>query len=159
MNIGKLIKSGLDIVNGNFGKKVANLIGDYFPDPVKKAEIMAKLQELQLERQKAEDETVHVAAQDLNDRIAQYEGTAKDLLALPYIGRVIIFARGTQRPVWGFATLYFDWQLFANDLKLDEQQTQLLWIINFLVLGFLFGERAIKNIMPLVVKFMESKKG
>jgi hypothetical protein len=158
MNVFKAITKAMSGVTGGFIDKAVDLVTGYIPDPAAKAEIKAKLQALELEREKAINEAIHVAAEDLNSRIAEQEGTAKDLMSLPFVGRVIIFARGAQRPIWGYATLYFDWQLFANELALSEQQTQLLWIINFLVLGFLFGERAVKNIMPLVVKMMEAKK-
>lgn len=158
MNILKAIKGAINGVSGGFVDKAVDLVTGYLPNPEAKAEIKAKFQALELEREKAINEAVHVAAEDLNKRIAEQEGTAKDLMSLPFVGRIIIFARGAQRPIWGYATLYFDWQLFANELTLTEQQTQLLWIINFLVLGFLFGERAVKNIMPLVVKMMEAKK-
>ena len=158
MNVFKAISSAINGVSGGFIDKAVDLVTGYIPDPAAKAEIKAKLQALELEREKAMNEAVHVAAQDLNQRISEQEGTAKDLMSLPFVGRIIIFARGSQRPIWGYATLYFDWQLFSDQLTLTSEQTQLLWIINFLVLGFLFGERAIKNIMPLVIKMMESKK-
>ena len=159
MNVFKAIGKAFSGVTGGFVNKAIDLVTDYIPDPAAKAEIKAKLQTLEIEMQKQINQATHEAAQDLNNRIAQQEGTAKDLMSLPFVGRIIIFARGAQRPIWGYATLYFDWQLFANELALTEQQTQLLWIINFLVLGFLFGERAVKNIMPLVTKMMEAKKG
>jgi hypothetical protein len=158
MKIGSLISKAISGVTGGFANKAIDIVTSYIPDPAAKAELSRKLQELELERDKAINEAVHVAAEDLNNRINQQEGTASDLMALPWIGRIIIFARGSQRPIWGFATLYFDWKLFSGTLTLTAEQTQLLWIINFLVLGFLFGERAIKNIMPLVVKLVESKK-
>lgn len=158
MNVFKAIGKAFNGISGGFLNKTIDLVTDYIPDPGKKAEVKARLQTLEIERTKAETEAIHVAAEDLNTRIAQQEGTAKDLLALPVVGRLIIFARGAQRPIWGYGTLYFDYQLFSGEITLNEQQTQLLWIINFLVLGFLFGERAIKNIMPLVTKFMESRK-
>jgi len=158
MNVFKAITKAITGVSGGFVNKAIDLVTGYIPNPEDKAKIKAKLQELELEREKAINQAIHVAAEDLNKRISEQEGTAKDLMSLPFVGRIIIFARGSQRPIWGYATLYFDWQLFSNKLELTSEQTQLLWIINFLVLGFLFGERAIKNIMPLVVKMMEAKK-
>ena len=158
MNILKTIKGAISGISGGFLKDTIDAVTDYFPDPEKKAEITAKLTELDMKRQKQMDDALQTSVDSLNKRINDQEGTVEDLKSLPFVGRIIIFARGAQRPIWGYATLYFDWQLFGNELTLTEQQTQLLWIINFLVLGFLFGERAIKNIMPLVVKFMESKK-
>lgn len=153
--IGKAIKKAISGTNEGFLSKVVETVTDYFPDPKKKAEITAKLQELELERKRQEDEAIDRAANSLDSRIEKQEGTAEDLRALPLIGRLIIFARGAQRPIWGYATLWYDYQYFSGQIALSEEGTQLLWIINFLVLGFLFGERAIKNIMPLVTKFLE----
>ncbi len=95
---------------------------------------------------------------ELNERIAELEGTAKDLLALPIIGRVMVFLRGSQRPTWGFGVLYFDFMIFSEQWQLMEgTQESAFWIINFLVLGFLFGERAVKNILPLVTQFLSTR--
>ncbi|WP_230413519.1 hypothetical protein [Zooshikella ganghwensis] len=63
----------------------------------------------------------------------------------------MLFLRGAQRPVWGFATLYLDLCWFAT-WQLTVQQETALTLINVLVLGFLFGERAIKNVMPLIMQ-------
>jgi len=32
-------------------------------------------------------------------------------------------------------------------------------LINLLVLGFLFGERAVKNLLPLVTSFLSARQG
>jgi hypothetical protein len=95
---------------------------------------------------------------ELNKRIAEMEGTASDLLALPFIGRIMLFLRGSQRPTWGFGVLYFDFMIFSEQWQLAEgTQESAFWIINFLVLGFLFGERAMKNVLPLVTQFLSTR--
>jgi len=43
--------------------------------------------------------------------------------------------------------------------QLSEQQESALWVINFLVLGFLFGERAVQNVAPLITDLLEKRKG
>jgi len=94
----------------------------------------------------------------LNDRISSQEGTAKDLLALPVVGRIIIFARGCQRPMWGYAVLYIDYKILSGSWLIpDGTSEQLVLIINYLVLGFLFGERAVRNIGPIIQKMVIKK--
>jgi hypothetical protein len=90
--------------------------------------------------------------EEFNTRIKEMEGTAKDLKGIPILGPIVLFMRGVQRPVWGFGTLYLDYKWFAGEWVLDEQQASAATIINLLVLGFLFGERAIKNLEPLLMK-------
>jgi len=92
------------------------------------------------------------AEKTLNKRIAQQEGTAKDLLQLPVIGRLVLFLRGLQRPVWGFFVMYIDYLWFTTPVTYTEQQQTALMLINILVLGFLFGERTLKNLEPLILK-------
>ena len=43
---------------------------------------------------------------EFNNRIAEMEGTAGDLLQAGWIGRVVLFLRGLQRPLWGFLVLF-----------------------------------------------------
>jgi hypothetical protein len=127
--------------------------------PDKKAELEAKLRDFQLQAQKQVDDATSEAEKNLTQRIAELEGTASDLKAIPFFGPVMIFLRGLQRPVWGFATLYMDLMWFSEWETLTQKQESALMIINVLVLGFLFGERAIKNVMPLITKLFEAKKG
>lgn len=98
------------------------------------------------------------AQAEFNKRIAELEGTASDLTKFGLLGRLVVFVRGCQRPVWGFATLYMDFMWFSGRwAELSQQQESAFWIINLLVLGFLFGERAIKNLMPLITTMIEAR--
>ncbi len=91
------------------------------------------------------------AAKDLTDRIAILEGTAADLgESLP--GKIVLFLRGAQRPVWGYATLVFVGAWLLGSPSFTPGQEQILYAIVLLVLGFLFGERAVKNVLPLFQK-------
>lgn len=95
---------------------------------------------------------------EFNDRVKAMEGTAADLKTIPVLGSLVIFLRGTQRPMWGFATLFFDWQWFtASWENMTDRQEVALLVINILVLGFLFGERAMKNVMPLIAGYLKKK--
>ena len=122
--------------------------------PTQKAEIEFKMQTLLAEKELEVNKQLNEASAQLDKRIAEQEGTAKDLLALPTLGRLILFLRGLQRPVWGFATIYMDYTWFFNNASLvfSEKQETAMILINILVLGFLFGERTIKNLSPLIIK-------
>ncbi len=89
------------------------------------------------------------------------EGTEKDLLQIPVLGRIMLFLRGCQRPIWGFVILYIDLCVFSGKWELTEGSTteSAFWVVNALVLGFLFSERAVKNVMPRVDSMIKAKKG
>lgn len=91
------------------------------------------------------------AKAEFNQRIKDMEGTASDLRQAGFFGRVVLFLRGAQRPVWGFGTIYVDFMAFSGrwNIPEDSQMANILWLINFLVLGFLFSERAVKNVLPI----------
>lgn len=154
--------SGLaDTLTGGLASSVYQAVKDYFPPdmtPEQKAAIEIELQKIELEKAKSVNDAISSAERSLNDRISMHEGTAKDLMALPFIGRVVIFARGCQRPMWGFATMYCDFQWLSGAWSnLSEQQEATLWVINLLVLGFLFGERAVQNVTPIVARYFVKK--
>lgn len=107
----------------------------------------------ELEMQRAEIE----ADKEFNSRIKQLEGTAKDLLQAGWMGKVVLFFRGAQRPAWGWGVLIFDWLYFTNRIEMGGDGEKLLYVINLLVLGFLFGERALKNVAPLVKDIIQKK--
>ncbi len=96
-----------------------------------------------------------------NKRINQHEGTAADLKTMPVLGRLMLFLRGCQRPVWGFGVLYMDVMLIVKDAQLPEGNYfgLMMLIINLLVLGFLFGERAVLNLQPLILRIVDSVFG
>ena len=147
----------LDVFSGGLASTVMDGIKSYFPPDMsdeQKAALNLELQKIELQKQAELSRAVAEAERLINERIAQHEGTAKDLMALPFIGRIVIFARGCQRPIWGFATLWADLQWFSGAWSgITDKQESALWVINLLVLGFLFGERAVKNITPLISQY------
>lgn len=155
----------LNAVTGGGSGLAGEIIGavkDYFPPdmaPEKKAQMELDLQRLAFEREKAVDAAIAESEKAVNDRIAQYEGTASDLKAVPIIGPLMLFARGAQRPVWGFACLYMDYEVFSAKWALapGSQSAAAFYIINVLVLGFLFGERAVKNVAPFITDMLAAK--
>lgn len=150
------------IVGGSLFKEAKEIVMAYWPpelSPEKKIEMQAKLDELELTKSRQLYEAMSDAERRVTERITLTEGSAQDLRAIPIVGPLVLFLRGLQRPVWGYATLYGDAMWFMGRWQLSEQQESALWVINFLVLGFLFGERAVQNVAPLIADVMSRRKG
>ena len=156
-----ILDSVVNIATGGLAKTALSIAEKWFPPSMSEADkqqAALAFESLELERQKATNQAISQATQDLTDRIAQLEGTASELQSLPIVGRMVLFARGAQRPVWGFATLWMDYQWFSGNWHtLTANQETALIVINALVLGFLFGERAVKNLMPLILRVLGPK--
>lgn len=151
----KLLKAVTNFLGGSLFKEIKEGVMAYFPPdmtPKEKAELELKLQDLLHKKQLEANSLLHESAVQLDKRIAEQEGTASDLRAIPFLGTIVLFLRGVQRPLWGFATLYMDYRWFFETRALSEQQQTAMIIINLLVLGFLFGERTVKNLEPLISK-------
>lgn len=155
-----LLKDVTEFFGGSLFKEIKEGIMSYFPPdmtPQQKAEAERGVQEFLHEKEKEANRQLNEAANQLDKRIAEQEGTAKDLKAIPVLGSIIIFLRGAQRPVWGFATMWMDFKWFFGSHTFTEQQQTAMIVINVLVLGFLFGERTIKNLEPLIIKVFAKK--
>jgi len=159
-------KSLTNFFGGNaagLGGKIIDTIKDYFPAKLtepEKADLQLKIQQAAHKIELGLSQQALKADQEFNDRIKQLEGTASDLTQFGWVGRVIVFLRGAQRPVWGYLVAVMDVMVFSKkwEIETGTQMESAFWIINFLVLGFLFGERAIKNIIPLVSEYLSKKK-
>jgi hypothetical protein len=154
--------SGLaDSLTGGLAHEVIGAVEKYFPPdmtPEQKANVQLAMENLELQRKAQADSAMNEAEKTLNERIAMFEGSASDLKAVPYLGAFMLLLRGAQRPVWGFATLYLDYGVFSGLWSLKDPVIQnAFWIVNFLVLGFLFGERAVTNIMPFITNMVQAK--
>jgi len=159
MNI--LSKIG-DFLGGSIFKEIKETAMAYFPPdatPQQKAEFELRMEQLTAEKLIAANKMLAEAEMNLNKRIAEQEGTASDLKSLPIIGRLVLFLRGVQRPLWGFATLLMDYKWFFETRVFTDQQQTAMIVINILVLGFLFGERTMKNLEPLIVKVFGKNNG
>jgi hypothetical protein len=158
----EILSKILNAATGGLGGTIIDLVKEYFPpdmDPVKKAELQIAIERVAIEREREANAAAAAAEQAINERIASYEGTASDLKALPVLGAVMLFLRGAQRPLIGYATMYMDLQVFSGAWKItDPQQTSAFWIINVLVLGFLFGERAVKNVAPMLAELIPARR-
>lgn len=138
------------------------LIRDYFPPdlpPEKKAELEQRMQSLKVDAQMAEREADERAQRLVTERIKALEGTASDLKSIWLLGPLMLFMRGLQRPAWGYATMYLDYMWFTRWHSLTDTQESGLMLINFLVLGFLFGERAVKNAAPFIANMIGKARG
>ena len=154
-----LLSKAADFFSGGLGTAIVDGVKSYFPPSMseaEKAELSMRINESANKQANEAARIVNEERAEFNQRIKDMEGTAKDLKSIPIVGPLVIFLRGCQRPVWGYATLYMDFMVFSgNWSKLSEMQESALWVINLLVLGFLFGERAIKNVMPLVAQYFK----
>lgn len=156
----------LDKISGLFGGNLVDSVLDtvkaYFPPgmtPQQEAELKLELERLAFEKQKQADAMMADAERQVTERISLLEGTATDLRSVPFIGPAMLFMRGAQRPVWGFAVLYADMMWFSGKWGvMTAQQESALWVINLLVLGFIFGERAVANLAPVISEVMAQRK-
>jgi hypothetical protein len=140
---------------------VWDAVKDALPDSEAKVQARAQLEEILRAREKDQLDSAISLAENLNQRIAAYEGTASDLKAMPYVGPLLLVARGAQRPVWGYATIWLDYQVYSGAWVIRQDQPELtaaFYIINFLVLGFLFGERALVNLLPVIESLLTTMR-
>lgn len=147
---------------------IVDAVKDYFPPSMSESEKAAlKVAMMQFEHNR-EKELLALAAEadkEVTRRAVALEGSASDLKALPVVGRFIIFIRGCQRPLWGCFTFLLDYNIFCGKWNVpmtapDDSHTAqglLVIAINVLVLGFLFGERTVKNLMPLFTRYMQAR--
>jgi hypothetical protein len=140
----------LKLFGGDVVEGVSNVIDKFVTTKAEKAEAKLELtkflhqKEIQLREATSEEQS------EFNKRIRELEGTASDLNQAGFFGKVILFFRGAQRPIWGFTTMYIDFMVFSGRWELQEgsETSSAFWIMNGLVLGFLFGERALLNLAP-----------
>lgn len=150
-----------DFVGGSLFKEIKDGVMSYFPPDMseqQKTEAKLNIERMLMEKQAQANELLLKSTAQLDKRIAEQEGTATDLKALPVVGRLVLFARGVQRPVWGFATLWIDNQWFFGNYSFTDKQETALIVINVLVLGFLFGERTVQNLTPMIVQVFGKSK-
>ncbi|MGI9250696.1 MAG: hypothetical protein ACR2PR_07155 [Pseudohongiellaceae bacterium] len=143
-------------LGGGTGKEIVGFIRDRWPAKMSESEAAElELAVEQIQHKRDMDVLEYAADQDkrFNERTIAMEGTAKDLQAIPFLGPVVIFARGMFRPVFAYFTLYLDSQWFLTDTTAwTEQQNTAMIVINIIVLVFFFGERTVKNLMPLIAQ-------
>lgn len=150
----------MTLLSGGFSSKIVDTIRDYFPPSMtdkEKREFELKLMEISQAQEIELLKAANTAEAEFNQRIKDMEGTAADLKQIPVLGSIILFLRGCQRPIFGFFTLLMDYLVFSGSWTI-EQNSRLesaFFAINLLVLGFLFGERAVKNVLPLFERYIK----
>ncbi|MCW7555537.1 hypothetical protein NX722_23520 [Endozoicomonas gorgoniicola] len=148
------LSKALNAVTGDLAGEVFGLVKAYLPPSMSEqdqAKLQVTLKQLQDKKELQTQEAETQALQEFNQRIRDLEGTAADLKTIPVLGPLVIFLRGCQRPLWGYLTMYLDVMWFSS-WELSQQQQTAMIAINLLVLPFLFGERALKNLEPLLVR-------
>lgn len=160
-NILDAITGGTSGAVGGIASTAMTAIEKYFPPSMSeqdKANVQLALDNMELQKAVQVQAQISAAEKEVDDRIAMYEGSASDLKGIPYLGAFMLFLRGSQRPVWGFVVMYLDYGVFSGMWKLtDPVVSNAFWILNFLVLGFLFGERAVMNVMPFITNMIAVK--
>jgi len=158
-----VLSKAADFLSGGLGTAIVDTVKGYFPpsmSEMEKAELSMRINEAVNKQANEAARIANEESAEFNSRIKEMEGTASDLKAIPFFGTIVLFLRGCQRPVWGFSTLYIDFMVFSGSWTgLTEAQESALWVINLLVLGFLFGERAVKNVTPLIERLIKAKVG
>ncbi len=156
----KFFEKVTSLLSNRVFKDVGDLIDRFVTTGAEKQQIKTELMDLKHRHEMEAVKLSLAAEQEFNQRVKELEGTAKDLHQSGWLGKVVLFMRGAQRPLWGYFVSYMEYMVFAGNwsLKGNEKLESAFWIINFLVLGFLFGERAVKNVAPLVSEMMGKKK-
>ena len=147
------------MLGGDIFKSITDVVKSYWPPSMSDAE-KGQAEIALITAKAAAEAQINTALAKVQEtyeqRIRDLEGTASDLKTIPFIGSIVIFLRGCQRPLWGFAVLWMDFQVYSGSWKLIDgsKQEACFYVINILVLGFLFGERAIQNLMPLIERVL-----
>lgn len=150
-----------DLLGTSLFKEVKDAIKEYWPpdiSPKERLEAQIRIDAAETAKLQQINAALAESERMITERVTLLEGSAQDLRAIPLIGPLVLFLRGLQRPLWGYGTMYADCMWFMGQWRLNEQQESALWVINFLVLGFLFGERAVQNIAPLITEMMAKRR-
>ena len=83
-----------------------------------------------------------------------------DLSGIPYLSAFFFTVRGCQRVLWSIFTIILDWNVFSSEWKLpvDTPIESAFFLVNMLVLTFLFGEIALKNTTPSLIEILKILK-
>ena len=150
-----------NFLSGGLGNTIIETVKDYFPPSLSQQE-KAQIEHAINETARAHEvELLKIAAAsdaEFHSLIKDLEGTSSDLAGIGWLGKIIIFLRGAFRPLFAYFVAILDFMVFSGKWSIAESvmgvdMNSIFWTINLLVLGFFFGERAIKNIMPVLKDF------
>lgn len=145
------IGSVLGTISGSLPDLLGRAIDKVLPEkitPQEKAQIQLELERAAHQHELQVMQAANEADAEFNRRLRDMEGTAGDLRAVPIVGPLLILLRGAIRPAFGLAVLVWDWKVLSGAWNPPDQE--LFLAINLLVLGFHFGERAMRNVAPLL---------
>jgi hypothetical protein len=119
--------SVVNFLTGGLGTKIVDKVMNQFPDKLsekEKADIKAAIVEASREHELKLLEIAKQEEESFNKRIKELEGTAGDLEKFGFFGRLVVFLRGMQRPLWGYTVLIMDILVFSGrwDLAALAQQ-------------------------------------
>ena len=133
------------------------------------AEIRLSLKELEYKRQIESLGRWNEQERQFQEYVQSMEGTAEELMKMRFLGPLVIFLRAIIRPGWSIITIYMivailsgHWNLMAaagGNESIAQQYTSLLWANTLIVSVTWFGERAVRNVLPLVEKLFLAKNG
>lgn len=120
-----------------------------------------ELEKIAAQRAKDDAEADNTADALLTERMNKQEGTAEDLKGIPIIGPIMLFLRGSQRIVISYGTAYLDWEWLTGAIKVPAggMEERMFFTASLLVFAVLFGERAIKNVAPLIADIFAARAG
>jgi len=175
MSIFTTIKNLFNNTSSDLTTKVINTTKDYLPIDMpdkSKMDLNLAISEEVKRHEMNLLEQAHIETVEFNNRLKETEGTASDLLQAGFPGRIMLFLRGAQRIIWNMSILVIDliW-LFTDKIQLTMIQVPdpdypgrlisvadpitaakltVLVTLNMLAISFLYGERAFKNLTPMI---------
>lgn len=148
-------------LGGGLGEEIVGFVRDRWPAKMSQAEKAEMEQALAEFAHAKEVQLIELGIQQdeqFNKRTKELEGTASDLKTIPVLGPIVIFSRGMFRPMFAYFTAYLDLVWFTTATGWSEQQNTAMIVINIIVLTFFFGERAVKNLAPLIAQVFGGKQ-
>jgi len=151
--LGDVGKGLLNFVSGGLGDKIVDTVKGFFPASMseqEKLEMQLRIKDAAHKQEMELMQLLNESEKEFNKRTIALEGTAKDLKVIPFIGPIIIFLRGAFRPLTSYVVVYMDFMTLSGQWHVSDKLT-------ILVLGFFFGERAMKNITPIIGQYFGNK--
>ncbi len=157
--IGGLIK-GIFSGQGGLIKNVKDLADEFIHTKEEKNQFNLKAQEV-IHKQELEalEKSIEIE-KGFNERTIKLEGTASELKGFGLIGNIIVFLRAAFRPLFSYGVGFTAIMVFMGyyELPEDESIKKLFNLICGIVIVFYFGERAVKNVIPLIGVYMGGSK-
>lgn len=157
--IGGFIKSIFSADGGIIGS-VKDLADEFIHTKEEKNEFNLKMQEFVYRKQADAIEKSIEIEKGFNERTIKLEGTASELKGFGWLGKIIVFLRASFRPLFSYGVGFTAIMVFMGYYKLPEDESikKLFNLICGIVIVFYFGERAVKNVIPLIGVYLGGSK-